>query len=254
MAIAELQVYEVEEADVSGGVCIVRVIGGVARPGQVYAAGGLRLRLTRIEAWGGPRDLVDPPHAARAHLTGPMVALLAEGQVLTCVPPAGHTLADLETWLAGDPPLCEEPHPEPLRALAVNGMHDEDLPEAVRLRWGRVALAAIGRMEHPDAPARAAGLVSVRGYLIGRFGPGRGGDPAELCRELLALPALLGLTPEQAREQARDWRALPRGGARRLRQIKGLLPWLTLARPHLAADDPLRADVDAWLEVGPALP
>ncbi|MEU7552535.1 hypothetical protein AB0B01_09260 [Streptomyces sp. NPDC044571] len=251
MAIAELQVYEVEEADVSGGVCIVRVIGGVARPGQVYAAGGMRLRLTSIEAWGGPREQVDPPHAARVHLTGPMVALLADGQVLTCVPPAGHALADLEAWLADDPPLCEEPHPEPLRALAVNGMHDEDLPEAVRLRWGRVALAAIGRVEYPDALARAAGLASVRGYMIRQFGPGRGGDPAELCRELLAL---LGLTPEQARAQARDWRVLPRGGAWRLRRIKGLLPWMTLVRPHLAADDPLRADVDAWLAVGPALP
>ncbi|HEY8985255.1 MAG TPA: hypothetical protein VIU15_37480, partial [Streptomyces sp.] len=47
VAIAELQVYSVEEADVTGGVCVVRCLGGVARTGQVYAVGELRERPRR---------------------------------------------------------------------------------------------------------------------------------------------------------------------------------------------------------------
>ncbi|MGW7103077.1 hypothetical protein [Streptomyces sp. NPDC054838] len=251
MPIAELQVYSVEQADVTGGVCVVRVVGGTARAGQVYTAGGLRLGLARIEAWGAPRDSVDPPHAARVHLTGPMVALLSRGQVLTCVPPAGHLLADLEAWLATDPPLREEPHPEPLRALAVARMHDEGLPDAVRLRWGRVALAAVARGDYPDETARGVERAAVRGYLVERFGPGPGGDPAELCREALAL---IDLTPAQAAAEAEVWRDLPRDRILALRRIKNLLPWMTLARPHLAAGDPLRAAVDAWTALAPRLP
>lgn len=256
MPIAELQVYSVEEADVTGGVCIVRVIGGIARAGQVYVAGGLRLGLTRIELWGRPAEFADPPHAARVHLTGPMVALLTRGQVLTAVPPAGHALEDLEVWLATDPPLLEEPLPPALRSLAVGRMQDDALPDGTRLRWGRVALAATRRgaaATGADPLVRGAELAAVRGYLIDRFGPGpaAGGDPAALCRELLAL---IDLTPAEAAAAARTWRDLPRDRIRHLRRIKNLLPWMALVRPHLADGDPLARAVDAWTAVRPRLP
>ncbi|WP_411103574.1 hypothetical protein [Streptomyces sp. cmx-4-9] len=254
MPIAELQVCSVEEADVTGGVCVVRVIGGTARAGQVYAAGGMRLGLTRIEARGHTAESVDPPHAARVHLTGPMVALLTRGQVLTAVPPTGHTLDDLEAWLAAGPPLSDEPRPRTLRVLAVSRMQDEALPDGIRLRWGRVALAATERCARAeDLPGlvRGAELGSVRGYLLGTFGPGAGGDPAALCRDLLGL---IDLTPGQAAQEAAHWRGLPPARILHLRRIKGLLPWTAVARPHLPDADPLAEAVDAWAAVGPRLP
>ncbi|MET9605084.1 hypothetical protein ABZZ17_08455 [Streptomyces sp. NPDC006512] len=254
MPITELQVYSVERADVTGGVCLVRCLGGAARPGQVYAAGASRLGLRRIEAAGLAVPSAGGGRVVRVHLTGPMVALLARGQVLTSVPPDGHALEELEAWLATGPPLLEEPHPRTLRVLAAVRMRDEDLPDGVRLRWGRVALAATYRCaEAEEAPdlARGSELAAVRSYLIRRFGPGRGGDPAGLCRELLEL---IDLTPQEARARAAGWRDLPPPRILHLRRIKSLIAWMVLVRPHLAADDPLAEAVDAWSAVRAHLP
>ncbi|MDJ0380729.1 hypothetical protein [Streptomyces sp. G-G2] len=254
MSIAELQVYSVEEADVSGGVCVVRCIGGVARAGQVYAAGESRLGLRRIERYGRAVGFFDAGHVAKVHLTGAVVALLTRGQVLTSVPPDGHTLGELEAWLATGPPLDDEPRPLELRALAVGRAQADWLPDEVRLRWGRVAVAATRRKAAwtgEDALVAAAEEASVRGYLIQQFGPGPGGDPAELCRDLLAL---IDVTPEEAAREARSWRELPKSRILHLRRIKNLLPWLALARRHLAQHDPLGTAVDAWAAVRPQLP
>ncbi|MET3982215.1 hypothetical protein [Streptomyces sp. PvR034] len=254
MSIAELQVYSVEEADVSGGVCVVRCVGGVARAGQVYAAGESRLGLRRIERYGRPVASFAAGHVAKVHLSGAVVALLTRGQVLTSVPPDGHALGELEAWLATDPPLEDEPRPLELRALAVGRARDGRLPDGVRLRWGRVAVAATRRKAAgagEEALVAAAEEAAVRGYLIQQFGPGPGGDPAALCRDLLAL---IDLTPGAAAGEARSWRDLPRARILHLRRIKNLLPWLELVRPHLAPDDPLGAAVDAWTRVRPRLP
>lgn len=249
MSIAELQVYAVEAADVTGGVCVVRCVGGVARAGQVYAAGELRLGLRRIERYGRAVEFFDAGHVAKVHLTGPVVALLARGQVLTYVPPGGHALAELEAWLATGPPLLEEPHPGPLRALATARLQDEALPDGVRLRWGRVALAAIARAGRPEEQPY------VRSYLLRWFGPGADGDPdrdpAALCRDVLAR---IGMTPEEAAAQARVWRELPRPAIQRLRRAKNLIPCTAPARPHLAPTDPLALAVDTWAALRPGLP
>ncbi|MFD4240090.1 hypothetical protein ACFWP3_00475 [Streptomyces sp. NPDC058525] len=254
MPIAELQVYSVEEADVTGGVCLVRCVGGVARAGQVYAVGELRLVLRRIERYGRPVGFFDAGHVAKVHLTGAVVALLSRGQVLTSVPPDGHSLDALEEWLATGPPLGDEPRPRALRSLAVGWMQDETVPEAVRLRWGRVALAATYRCAEAEGtagPARGAEPAAVRGYLIREFGPDRGGDPAALCRELLEL---IDLTPERAAEEARTWRDLPRPRIVHLRTIKILITRMALVRPYLADGDPVAETVDAWVAVRPRLP
>ncbi|MFE5493340.1 hypothetical protein ACIRS3_19880 [Streptomyces virginiae] len=254
MSIAELQVYSVEEADVTGGVCVVRCIGGVARAGQVYAVGESRMGLRHIERYGRPVDSFDAGHSAKVHFTGAMVALLSRGQVLTSVPPGGHALEDLEAWLATGPPLRDEPHPRTLRVLAGVRMRDERLPDEVRLRWGRVALAATHRCAASEGTHGLAGapeLACVRAYLIEQFGPERGGDPAALCRELLAL---IDLTPDQAAAQGRVWRDLPHHRIRHLRRIKTLIPWLTALRPHLADGGPPAAAVDAWERIRLLLP
>lgn len=154
MPITELQVYSVEEADVTGGVCVVRCLGGVARAGQVYAAGESRLWLRRMERYGREADSFGAGHTARVLLAGAVVALLSRGQVLTAVPLDGHSLEELEAWLATGPPLGDEPRPRGLRVLAGSRMQDERLPRGVRVRWGRVALAAVDRCaEAEDTPA-----------------------------------------------------------------------------------------------------
>lgn len=249
MSFAELQVCAVEAADVTGGVCVVRCIGGVARDGQLYAAGELRTRLRGIERYGRTVGSFDAGHVAKVQLTGPVVALLTPGQVLTYVPPDRHALADLEEWLATGPPLLEEPDSEQLRSLATFRMQDEELPDGVRLRWGRIALAALDRL------GRSGERPYIRSYLLQRFGPGGDGDPdrdpAALCRDVLAL---FELTPEQAAAQAPAWRDLPRPAILRLRRIKNLISCTEPARPYLAATDPLAAAVDAWTAVRPGLP
>ncbi|WP_330297505.1 hypothetical protein [Streptomyces sp. NBC_00503] len=254
MSIAELQVYAVEAADVTGGVCVVRCVGGVARAGQVYAVGDERTGLRRIERYGRAVDSFDAGHVAKVHLSGPVVALLARGQVLTYVPPGGHALAEVEAWLATGPPLSDEPHPRTLRSLAVGGMQDAELPDGMRLRWGRLAVAAAYRCAVAEGASdlvRGIELAFVRGYLIGEFGPGPGGDPAALCREVLAL---IDLTPAEAAAQARCWRDLPRARILHLRQIKNLLRWTDDARPHLADGGPLAEELDAWSQVRTRLP
>ncbi|MFD3537879.1 hypothetical protein ACFWUQ_00020 [Streptomyces sp. NPDC058662] len=254
MSIAELQVYSVEEADVRGGVCVVRCVGGVARAGQVYAVGELRVGLRGIERYGRPVTSFGAGHTARVHLTGAVVALLTGGQVLTAVPPDGHALGELEDWLATGPPLEDEPGPRTLRSLAWGRMRDERLPDAVRLRWGRVAVAATYRCAAlEDAPAlvRGAELAAVHAYLIQRFGPGRGGDPVALCRESLAL---VDLTPRAALALARTWRDLPRSRIQHLRRIKNLVSALAPVRAHLPDADPLARAVDAWTTVRAELP
>lgn len=133
-------------------------------------------------------------------------------------------------------------------------MRDERLPDEVRLRWGRVALAATRRCAQAEGtPALAAApeLAYVQGYLIQQFGPARGGDPAALCRDLLAL---IDLTPAQAAAQGRGWRDLPHHRIRHLRRIKSLIPWLTAVRPHLPDGGSLAEAVDAWSAVRPGLP
>ncbi|MFE0604006.1 hypothetical protein ACFW2T_29590 [Streptomyces sp. NPDC058892] len=254
MSIAELQVYSVEEVDVTGGVCVVRCIGGVARAGQVYAVGASRMGLRHIERYGRTVGSFDAGHTAKVHFSGAIVALLSRGQVLTSVPPGGHALEDLEAWLAADPPLRDEPHPRTLRVLAGVRMRDERLPDGIRLRWGRVALAATYRCAAAEGTAelvRAPELACVRAYLIEQFGPDRGGDPAALCRDLFAL---IDLTPEQAAAQGRVWRDLPHHRIRHLRRIKALIPWLTSLRRHLPDGTPAATAVDAWTRVRPLLP
>ncbi|WP_284577220.1 hypothetical protein [Streptomyces sp. 2P-4] len=253
--IAALQVYSVEEADGSGGVCRVRCIGGAARTGQVYAAGDARLGLRWIERQGRRESSLGAGRAARVHLAGPAAALLAGGQVLTAVPPGGHALEELEAWLATEPPLGDEPHPMTLSSLAAAGMQDEALPDARRLRWGRVALAAVERRADwagLHALDRAADRAGVRAYLIREFGPGRGGDPAALCRELLAL---IDLAPAEAVAQARVWRELPRRRIRHLRRVKVLLDRMASVGPQLAeSDDPVVQAVGEWAGVRALLP
>ncbi|UQX01942.1 hypothetical protein [Streptomyces sp. RerS4] len=254
MPITELQVHSVEEADVRGGVCVVRCLGGVAHAGQVYAAGESRLALRQVEAYGRPVEFIGGGHTARVHLSGPMAALLTPGQVLTSVPAAAHTLGELEAWLAAGPPLRDEPRPQALRVLAVARMQDDRLPREVRVRWARVALAATRRRaaaEGASALETGPDLAFVRCYLIRELGAGAAGEPAALCAELLAL---LDLTPAEAAERGRIWRELPPARILHLRRLKGVARWLVPLRPLLAVDDPLTEAVDAWLAVRALLP
>lgn len=133
-------------------------------------------------------------------------------------------------------------------------MQDDSLPREVRVRWGRVALAAIDRCADVEATHdldRAIDVAYVRCYLIQRLGQEHAEDPAALCAELLGL---IDLTPQEAAAQGPSWRELPVPRIRELRRVKRVAYWLSCLRPHLAADDPLTEAVDAWTAVRDRLP
>ncbi|MFF8845850.1 hypothetical protein ACF08N_24545 [Streptomyces sp. NPDC015127] len=69
-----LQIHTVEPVDARTAECVVRCVGGTARPGQRYDGG--RLRLDRIDRYGRHVDLVHPPHSAKVRLSGDGVARL----------------------------------------------------------------------------------------------------------------------------------------------------------------------------------
>ncbi|MEV8534019.1 hypothetical protein [Streptomyces sp. NPDC051211] len=255
MTIAELQVYSVEEADVSGGVCIVRCVGGVARTGQVYAAAGARAVLRRIEWYGRDVKALDAAHSAKVHLSGAIVPLLGRFQVISSIPVGALSLADAEFWLADGAPPAEEQDLHTLRALGSGRMQDERLPEAERIRWARIQLAAIERMGLAPLVA-AIDSAQVRAYLIRYLGPGTGTgdglrDPVGLCRFVLDR---IGIGPDEALRDGRVWRDLEPERILRLRRLKLLTASLDAARPHLADGDRLGAAVDAWLRVRKELP
>ncbi|MER5306846.1 hypothetical protein ABT034_03460 [Streptomyces sp. NPDC002773] len=84
----ELQIYRVVEHGPDGGICVVRCVGGVLRPGQVYTARGLTgtVRLDRVEKYGRPVEFIDPPHSALIHLSGGVLDQLRYGDVLVALP------------------------------------------------------------------------------------------------------------------------------------------------------------------------
>lgn len=84
----ELQIHTVVEHGPDGGVCVVRCVGGVLRPGQVFAARGLTgtVRLDRVEKYGRSLEFIDPPHSALIHLSGGPLVQLRYGDALVSVP------------------------------------------------------------------------------------------------------------------------------------------------------------------------
>ncbi|MGW0699566.1 hypothetical protein ACWD0A_09575 [Streptomyces sp. NPDC002867] len=75
-----LRIHTVEPVDARTAVCVVRCVGGVIRPGQVYDGG--RLRLEAIDRYGRGVDLVDPPHSAKVRFSGDGVARLRARSVI----------------------------------------------------------------------------------------------------------------------------------------------------------------------------
>ncbi|QES49225.1 hypothetical protein DEJ50_16855 [Streptomyces venezuelae] len=257
MGIAELQVSSVEEADGAGGVCIVRCIGGIARTGQLYAAAGSRLVLRRIEWYGRESAFLDAAHSAKVHLSGAIVPLLGQFQVISSIPVAALSLTDAEFWLADGTPPAKAQDLHTLRALGNTRMQDDRLPQGERIRWARVQLAAIERMGLAPLVA-AIDAAQVRACLIRYLGPepDRGGgdglrDPAGLCCFVLDRT---GIGPDRALRDGRVWRDLEPERILHLRRLKLLTASLEAARPHLADDHPLAATVDAWRRVRRQLP
>ncbi|MFI9119357.1 hypothetical protein ACIGW0_08175 [Streptomyces bikiniensis] len=165
-------------------------------------------------------------------------------------------LEDLERLAAA--PGAEARPPEQwnqLRVLAVGRMQHGGLPAGTRIRWGRLALAALPG-KYPEGPSQQLVIESarVRAYLIREFGP----DPTDPARDLPALRAdvlrHLGLPRETAARLAAEWRTLPREQMLRLRRIKNTLSALHPVLPLLEDEESVTDDLRAWLELAPRLP
>ncbi|PVC67676.1 hypothetical protein [Streptomyces sp. CS081A] len=144
---------------------------------------------------------------------------------------------------------------EHLRDLAVARMQRGDLPAGTRIRWGRLALAALPG-KYPEGRSQRLVIESarVRAYLTREFGP----DATDPARDLPALRAdvlrNLGMPRETAARLADGWRTLPREQMLRLRRIKNMLSALHPVLPLLEDGSPAAADLRAWLELVPRLP
>ncbi len=84
---AKLQIYAVEEVEPLAATCIVRCVGGVARPGQQFniessigsPSEGVRVSLDWIERYGRRVNFVDAPNNARVQFRGDGTSLLGKG-------------------------------------------------------------------------------------------------------------------------------------------------------------------------------
>lgn len=95
-----IQIHSVAESTGSGGICIARCVGGVARVGQTFTLEGdsqtnhpeLRITLDQIERYSGVFvEFFDPPHAARIHLSGESVGTLSRGSIIVSSASGTHT-------------------------------------------------------------------------------------------------------------------------------------------------------------------
>jgi hypothetical protein len=144
---------------------------------------------------------------------------------------------------------------EQLRDLAVGRLQNRELPDEVRLRWGRLALAAVAAKGRGTLPQRAmAEEAAVRASMIQEFGADNtdtARDPSALCSDVLRH---LGLPYEDASRLAGEWRTASREEMLRLRRIKNLLTPLVPIRAHLEGDTPDLREIRTWLALHPRLP
>ncbi|GGR32209.1 hypothetical protein GCM10010497_38400 [Streptomyces cinereoruber] len=136
------------------------------------------------------------------------------------------SLEDLERIPVGPDAGSHSPEDwEQLRDLAVGRMQNGDLPAGTRIRWGRIALAALPGVYPEGGRSQQAviGSARVRAYLIRECGP----DATDPARDLPALRAdvlrNLGTPGETAARLADGWQSLPREQMLRLRRIKNTL-------------------------------
>jgi hypothetical protein len=89
----QLQIYAVEEVDSMSATCIVRCVGGIVRPGQLFDVNSLsgnpnersHITLDWIDQYRQRVDFIDPPHSAKVHFSGGGVSLLEKGVTIVSV-------------------------------------------------------------------------------------------------------------------------------------------------------------------------
>ncbi|WP_255953083.1 hypothetical protein [Streptomyces odontomachi] len=113
---------------------------------------------------------------------------------------------------------------ETLRELCAGKMMRGDVPLDVRQRWARLALEIIDRQYvEADERKKVAEAAYIRAFMIREFGAGSSGpatDPAGLLRDV---SDAIGVTIEEARNEAENWRSLEPARMLRLRRIKNML-------------------------------
>ncbi|MFD3723652.1 hypothetical protein [Streptomyces sp. NPDC058671] len=134
-------------------------------------------------------------------------------------------------------------------------MQRTELPDEDRLRWGRLALAAIsGKYADGLNQQAMAEAAHVRIYMIREFGAG----DADTVRDLSALCAdilrHMEVSYEVAVELSGEWRAAPREQMLHLRRIKNMLTALLPVQTLLDGDDPVMREALVWLDLVPRLP
>lgn len=144
---------------------------------------------------------------------------------------------------------------ETLHELCTGRMTRGDVSLADRRRWGRLALEVINReYAEGDERKKMAEAAYVRAFMIREFGAGSSGlatDPVALFRDVTDA---IGMTIEEVRNEAGNWRALEPARMLRLRRIKNMLTLLKGIETCVNADDPFRQKAEAWISLLPDLP
>ncbi|MFF9149572.1 hypothetical protein ACF1BN_32505 [Streptomyces sp. NPDC014861] len=134
-------------------------------------------------------------------------------------------------------------------------MQRSDETDGNRLRWARLALAAVSRKHQGGAPQLSmTESVAIRAYLIREFGV----DSSDADRSLALLCSdvleNLELPLETAGRMAERWRETTRERMLQLRRAKNLLTPLLPIRAMLDSGDLPTEEIHSWLDLIPKLP
>lgn len=160
---------------------------------------------------------------------------------------------DLSTW-----PLerlrtltAEGQRLEAVRVVAQGHAYDADEPTETRRAWAALSLLANRRKGEDSWGAHDLhDDFMLRMWVIDTLGPHPEWTPETLASDTLDA---LTLTPSEAQELARDWRALPLDRIRELRRHKNLTLHLERLLKHLGPG-PTRDRLRPWIEVRRSLP
>ncbi|GGX77587.1 hypothetical protein GCM10010358_34940 [Streptomyces minutiscleroticus] len=132
-----------------------------------------------------------------------------------------------------------------------------DLSDAIRLRWARLAVAAVANKyigSHDSDARKDVELVQLRAAMIKNLGPDAG-DP-DRNPELLSryITEKCGISYADISAATTEWRKLPPAEILRLRRIRNMLSAAQGIDQHLLTDSPIKRASEQWLTLVPKLP
>ncbi|MBC3988910.1 hypothetical protein H8N00_08445 [Streptomyces sp. AC563] len=145
-----------------------------------------------------------------------------------------------------------------LREASIGRVQDRNLPTVKRIQWAAVCELAIDRMrQHSEGPGGRAVMAEearLRAYVITRFGREDNNSLSDASVLFRRVIASIGAERREVTEKAGGWQRLTREEMLQLRRVKNLVLPFKDVLPLLDLADPLRREVEGWIDVLPLLP